>query len=111
MCGRCVRKVRGLTLKPRAKWRRDPLIDAIVWEDERAELCVECERTYRVVLNVRSQQFMGEPPSAEFFMQYEQFRRDVPGWIGFRRRSLTKAQEQALRPVAGRAHDEILDDD
>lgn len=111
MCDRCIRRLKALRAKPSAKWSHDPLIDALVWEDERARLCKECERAYRVVLNVRTQQLMGEPPSAEFVVQYEQFRRDVPGWIGFRRRSLTKAQAEALRAVEGWAQNEILDDD
>src|SRR5262245_2971836 len=110
MCDACLRKLRRLKARTRSRWSYDPLTDAVVWADEEARLCVECERTYRVVLNVRTQQLMGESPSPEFVVMYEQFRRDLPEWVGFRRRALTRAQELAARRTPPMpARNEILD--
>jgi len=112
ICDPCRGALSGLRPDARAAWRYEPLEDAIVWADERAALCAECERAYRVVLNVRTQHLMGEAPSPEFLATYEHFRQAVPGWAGFRRTKLTAAQRKAARPAAMRARkQELLDED
>lgn len=114
MCDRC--RARVAALKPRRKrgWRYDPLMDAIVWEDEFVALCVECSHDYQVALNVRTQLLMGETPSPEFQATYERFRQAVPDWIGFGRTKLTREQRKAAqgpRDVRRRRAEEMIDDD
>jgi hypothetical protein len=85
----------------------DPEIDAFVWPEERVDLCEECAREYRVVLNVRMQLWSDDRPSADFRMVGDRFREECPSWIGFRR-------EKPPHPPPSsdtRTADEILDED
>lgn len=106
-CDSCLPKLRRLKAKPRAKPAHDFETDAIVWDDERVELCADCARIYRVILNVRTQLWHDERPSFDFQMVWDRFREECPFWIGFRRE-----RPVDLRPPGGGgAVDEILDED
>lgn len=113
ICDRCLAALARLRRRARAAWKYDPLADAVIFADECATLCGECERDYHVVLNVRTQYLMGERPSPHSVATYERFRQAVPGWIGFRRNKFTAAQQRAAQGPRGApgGGDEITDGD